>query len=245
MNKNNIIFLVLATGLLIISIILGWKNIDLQHKIKNLKILLEQQKIDTTPSSNYFINAYNAYNNSDWTGVTTNTKAYENKLLQIKEPINYTVYLYSSYSYYKLYIKLIEVAGATNKDYELLEKGLIDIDKYIAENKDKSMAYFIKGLLLIEFDKDDIKYIENLNKAYNNFKKSLTRVKDENSNQTKNIMYHMGFAKYKLGLIYKAKGDNNNAVKSFNDALEILTKSNYSKSNNLIKSIPILIKQCK
>lgn len=231
----SIIILMIFTSVLL-------DNKKMKEDIVKLRQQIKELEIDSTSLSYYFIKADEAYKNDDWNSVTTNAFAYEDKAVRINEPVNPVIYLYSSYAYYKLYKAKLDNNTNTLADLNLLDSGLIAIEKYLSKIQDKPMPYFIKGLLLLDYENRDEQYVKKMDQAFISFEKSKKFTNDVK--QLSNTIYHMGFALYKKGLYYKGIQEYGLAIKSFKEADKLLNNSSHENAKVLIKGITILIKQC-
>jgi hypothetical protein len=179
-----VVIIVSLIGLLIsISI-----NLKYSLEIQKLKEQAERLSIDPTPTTRFFNRVIIAYKEADWDTVTINAKKYSDKITLIKEEMNYTICLYSSYAYYKLFL--------VQKQTDLLDAGLMDIRKYIEQNKKNSMAYFIRGLILITYPELSKEKIKEAKEAF-----ALARKHAQNQNEIANIERHISILKEKEKLL--------------------------------------------
>jgi hypothetical protein len=202
---------VLLGSLLIIS---ACVNIYLSFKILDLQNIINSNQVDSTPINEYLNRTTIAYNKADWNAVTLNASFYERKTNLIKEPITPPIYLYTSYAYYNIGIKLKDKQRFTEFD-----KGLQEVEKYLKLENDKHMIYFVKGLILINYD--DKNYITNLEQGVVSFQQADKCVikNNESTDQSVRIKHHIGVAYERMALYYRDKIKNKQKTKeSFEEA---------------------------
>jgi len=211
------------TVLLIISLSF---NVYTSIKINDLKNNIQTLTVDKNSINKYINNMSVAYKNLDWNSVTLNASAYKRKIKSINEPVDSKIYLYTSYAYYKLSQNLQNGAK-----FELIKKGIDEIELYGLEYKDNTNAYFVKGLLLLNLDND--KYLNNLNEAINEFNNALKVTTD--NKQIININHHIGVAYERIALLYRDKLKNIGEAKKY--LIKAEEKYQVTKEINMINNI--------